>query len=225
MRPSHPSSSLPRPTRLPSSLLKSAAQSIDYDDFHEDLLANKNPLANHNPFANHNPRASDRWFEDDEENLVTQKSVPYFLKTRINDSVQTPHHLYADLDAEFHFTDDPCPLNPNPRVDGLKRTWGSSTFVNPPFSDIVPWVIKAIEEMQRGKVIVLLITARVSSKYWFEFVFPFASEIRFLEGKVKFEGHLGTGLPQPIALVIFDGRKSPPPRQLGEAGGYRYYRV
>jgi hypothetical protein len=211
MRPNRPSSSLPRTTRLPSSLLKSAAQRIDYDDFLR---------------GGNNPWASDRWFEDDEENLETQtSSVPYFLKTRINDSVQTPHQLYADLDAQFHFTDDPCPLNSNPRVDGLKRTWGSSTFVNPPFSDIVPWVIKAIEEMQRGKLVVMLITARVSSKYWFDYVFPFANEIRFLEGKVKFEGHLGTGLPQPIALVIFDGRKSAPHRQIGESGGYRYYCV
>lgn len=194
-----------------SSSLKRIAQSIDNENlFDEDWSV------------------EDR---DEEEDIETKRSpVPYFLKTKLNDSVQTPRLLYADLDREFRFDDDPCPYDPQPLVDGLKRPWGKSTYVNPPFSNIAPWVIKAIEEKKRGKVVVMLITARVSARYWFDYVFPYANEIRFLEGKVKFENHAGPGLPQPIAIVIFDGRRNRESahahrRRLGQAGGYRYYSV
>lgn len=34
----------------------------------------------------------------------------------------TPQALYADLDAEFHFNDDPCHLRA--MTDGLSREWG-----------------------------------------------------------------------------------------------------
>ncbi len=37
------------------------------------------------------------------------------------DNIQTPEDLYTELDSEFHFTFDPCPLNP--KFDGLKVNW------------------------------------------------------------------------------------------------------
>ena len=43
----------------------------------------------------------------------------------------TPAELYADLDGEFHFNDDPCPLHS--QEDGLSRAWGSRTYCNPPY--------------------------------------------------------------------------------------------
>jgi hypothetical protein len=124
-----------------------------------------------------------------------------------NDAVGTPDDLYAQLDKEFRFDDfDPCPLQRPKSFDGLALDWADCTFVNPPFSRIKPWLEKAVEENERGKTVVLLVTARVSSGYWHDLVFPRASEVRFLQGKVKFAGHAGPGLPVPIAIVIFRGR-------------------
>jgi hypothetical protein len=134
-----------------------------------------------------------------------------------NDSVGTPRDLYDQLDNEFHFDDfDPCPLddsysNVDQRIkgrpkDGLQMEWADRTFVNPPFSKIKPWLEKALEENKKGKTVVLLITARVSSAYWNQLVFPYAHEIRFIQGKVKFAGHAGSGLPIPIAIVVYRGR-------------------
>ncbi len=149
-----------------------------------------------------------------------------------NDSVGTPKDLYDQLDREFHFDDfDPCPLDNSYSFDGrpkdgLQMEWADCTFVNPPFSNIKPWLEKALEENRKGKTVVLLVTARVSSAYWNQLVFPFAHEIRFIQGKVKFAGHAGSGLPIPIAIVVFRGenRKSTTPVS-GRLAPYSYTSV
>ena len=40
------------------------------------------------------------------------------------DNYSTPQDVYQKLNDEFRFTFDPCPLNPNPEVDGLSIEWG-----------------------------------------------------------------------------------------------------
>lgn len=41
-----------------------------------------------------------------------------------SDNWKTPSEFYDLLNKEFGFYFDPCPLNPNPDVDGLKIDWG-----------------------------------------------------------------------------------------------------
>ena len=36
----------------------------------------------------------------------------------------TPKGVYDELDREFHFNDDPCPLYGANGADGLSREWG-----------------------------------------------------------------------------------------------------
>ena len=120
----------------------------------------------------------------------------------------TPQDLLDQLDAEFHFSPfDPCPLNPKPAFNGLGLSWPKTTFVNPPYSDVRPWIEKAVAEQARGKTVVMLVPARTNSKYWHELVFPNSTEIRFLQGNVKFQGHPGPGLPVPLVILVFRGRK------------------
>lgn len=86
--------------------------------------------------------------------------------TRKNDNWATPDWLYKALDAEFGFTLDPCPLNPNWTVDGLTLNWdGQRVFVNPPFSNIKPWVEKALAS--RCLTVLLLPSDRCDSA-WFQ---------------------------------------------------------
>jgi hypothetical protein len=77
----------------------------------------------------------------------------------------TPPDMYSALDAEFHFDFDPCPYPLPPGFNGLTCEWGSSNYVNPPFSQIVhqgkkrgftAWVHKALEEHRKGKLVVLV---------------------------------------------------------------------
>jgi len=77
----------------------------------------------------------------------------------------TPPDLYARLDAEFHFTFDPCPYPLPEGFDGLTCEWGERNYVNPPFGSIIhqgkkkgptAWVRKAIAEQNKGKLVVLV---------------------------------------------------------------------
>ena len=104
--------------------------------------------------------------------------------TKLTDQWSTPPELYKQLDSEFHFTFDPCPLSTQ-YVDGLTKQWGTSNFVNPPYSDIEPWAKKCREEQLKGNLSVLLIPSRTSTHYFHDWILPFA-ELRFLRGRVKF---------------------------------------
>jgi hypothetical protein len=77
----------------------------------------------------------------------------------------TPPDLYASLDAEFHFTFDPCPYPLPEGFDGLTCAWGDRNYVNPPFGTILhqgrkkgptAWVRKALTEHAQGKLVVLV---------------------------------------------------------------------
>ncbi len=121
----------------------------------------------------------------------------------LNDEVETPRYLYNWLNETHSFDFDPCPYE-RPLWDGLSVEWGSSNFVNPPFSEIEIWLKKGVNEMiENKKKSVFLITARTKSKYWFNYVFPYATDIILLEGGIKFKGY-NKRFPVAMAVVIFD---------------------
>jgi len=111
-----------------------------------------------------------------------------------SDNWATPMDLYEKLDQEFHFDFDPCPLYDGeitPERDGLLKDWGKVNFVNPPYSRKLKeaFVKKGIEEAKKGKKCVFLIPVSTSTKLFHDWILPNISEpIRFLRGRVKFEG-------------------------------------
>ena len=115
---------------------------------------------------------------------------------------RTPSALYEQLDQEFHFDFDPCP--PNPTFDGLKVDWGHVNFVNPPYGrEITKWCHKAFEEYLKGKIVVMLVASRTDTAWWHDYIMRWAKEIRFIKGRLKFEGHSGGSAPFPSAVVVF----------------------
>lgn len=88
----------------------------------------------------------------------------------------TPVSLWQELNREFAFNDDPCPLNGNPQYglqevanieDGLDREWGTSTWLNPPYGkEISRWLAKACAESRKGKTVVCLIPSRTDTRWW-----------------------------------------------------------
>lgn len=113
---------------------------------------------------------------------------------------RTPKAVYQTLDAEFHFDHDPCP--PRYTVDGLTSEWGAVNFVNPPYGTALPkWIQKGYEEWQKGKTVVMLIPSRTDTKAWHSYVMQ-ATEIRFIQGRLKFDGHANSA-PFPSAIIIF----------------------
>ena len=137
------------------------------------------------------------------------------MKNRNLDNVddwKTPDNLYDELNKEFNFNFDPCPLYSN--FDGLTIDWKERNYINPPYSQKLKeaFIRKAYEESKNGKLCVMLLPVSTSTKIFHEIIYPFA-EIRFLKGRVKFEG-VNTfnefvknkcGMHDSM-LVIFDGR-------------------
>ncbi len=118
------------------------------------------------------------------------------------DHWSTPKEVYSALDSEFNFNDDPCPLNDREN-NGLKRSWGNCSFVNPPYSDIKNWIAKGYEESLQKKTVVFLIPSRTDTHYWHDYVMK-AKEIRFIKGRLKF-GDSKNSAPFPSCIVIFKG--------------------
>jgi len=109
-----------------------------------------------------------------------------------SDNWETPEWLYNDLNSEFKFDFDPCPLNA--KFDGLAIEWGISNFVNPPYNriDKPRFIQKAYDEWKKGKTCVLLIPVATSTKLFHELILPKA-EIRFLKGRIAFKGYNSKG--------------------------------
>lgn len=126
------------------------------------------------------------------------KKIPF---TSASQDWRTPRKVYDGLHAEFKFQFDPCPSHA--LIDGLTSEWGSPAFVNPPFKEIDKWVRKSFAEWIDGKTVVMLIPARTDTRWWHDCVMK-ATEIRFLRGRLKYEG-AKFNAPFPSCVVIFNG--------------------
>jgi site-specific DNA-methyltransferase (adenine-specific) len=124
-----------------------------------------------------------------------------------SDEWATPADVYAALDAEFHFDFDPCPLGGG--QDGtapLFMSWRrKKAFINPPYSNIRAF----LERAQEADVAVFLVPARTDVKWFHEIVLPYAKEIRFIKGRLKF-GNAKNSAPFPSMIVIFERQPSSP---------------
>lgn len=127
----------------------------------------------------------------------------------------TPQDFFDELNAEFHFTLDPCATRENAKCarfftvedDGLKQDWqGETVFCNPPYGrEIGKWVKKCYEESKKpGTTVVMLIPARTDTSYFHDYIYGKAREIRFIRGRLKF-GDAKNSAPFPSAIVIFRG--------------------
>ena len=116
----------------------------------------------------------------------------------------TPSSIYHELRKEFNFNFDPCPLNSEDRTSLLHKDWKGNAFVNPPYKNIKNFLHKGIFELHKGnlKVAVFLIPSRTDTQWWHNYVMRYADEIRFIEGRLKFNGAKNSA-PFPSCVVVF----------------------
>jgi site-specific DNA-methyltransferase (adenine-specific) len=125
------------------------------------------------------------------------------LMSSIKQNWNTPKEFYKELNKEFNFDFDPCPINPS--FNGLIIDWKDRNFVNPPYKDIKLWIEKGYNEYKKGKLIVFLIPARTDTIYFHKFIYPYA-KLRFIKGRLKFDDKKGSA-PFPSMIAILDGRE------------------
>jgi hypothetical protein len=118
-----------------------------------------------------------------------------------SDRWETPHEVKAALYREFALNFDPCPLDG--AVNGLAplfcRWHGKRVFCNPPYGrGVSQWLERGFE----ADIAVYLLAARTDTRWFHRLCLPYAQEIRFLRGRLKFGGS-DTGAPFPSMVVIF----------------------
>lgn len=129
------------------------------------------------------------------------------------DQWATPQYFYDELNREFNFTLDPCADDYNHKcekyftkeIDGLSQDWsGQRVFCNPPYGkEIGDWVKKCYEEVQNGcPLAVLLVPARTDTRWFHNYIYKKAAEIRFIKGRLKF-GDAQNSAPFPSMVVVF----------------------
>ena len=133
------------------------------------------------------------------------------LFSSTTDQWATPQDFFDKLDAEFHFSLDPCASEDNAKCkkyfteedNGLIQNWrGQRVFCNPPYGrEISKWVRKCSEESKNCEVIVMLLPARTDTAWFWDYIYGKA-EIRFVRGRLKF-GNSNQGAPFPSMVVIF----------------------
>lgn len=106
-------------------------------------------------------------------------------KTSDKDNYHTPKILYdAFMEKQYM---DPCPYDPNFIINALTIEWGEKCFVNPPYSNIEPFVDKALDEIKMGKtkICYFLVPSNTGTK-WFRKLVQNCHKIIFFTERLKF---------------------------------------
>jgi phage N-6-adenine-methyltransferase len=141
---------------------------------------------------------------------MTISSTLYSSRT---DEWPTPRSFFNELNAEFKFTLDPCASKTNTTCatfftkneDGLMQDWKNHrVFCNPPYGKTMrEWAKKCYEASQGGALVVLLAHARTDTRWFHDWVYDKAHEIRFVRGRLKFgDGRQSAPFPSMIAVFL-----------------------
>jgi len=115
------------------------------------------------------------------------------------------------LDAAANKDNTKAPDYITPEQDALVTPWlteytqEGTTWCNPPYGrSAVKFVIRAIEQVANGncKRVVMLLASRTDTKMFQDHIFPNASRVHFVKGRLKFGGKGPANFPSVI--VVFD---------------------
>lgn len=119
-----------------------------------------------------------------------------------------------DIDVAASFENAKCVNFRSKEDSGLLGDWHGATkaWVNPPYNDWANWVVKALEQIERGYIesATFLIPPRVDTQAFHQLILPNASLIGFVNGRLNFTGphQLEDGTsPDPSMIVHFDNKK------------------
>jgi site-specific DNA-methyltransferase (adenine-specific) len=131
----------------------------------------------------------------------------------------TPQSFFDALNREFRFTLDPCATMASAkcrrfftkRQNGLIQDWGRQrVFCNPPYGrEISAWARKCFEASRRGALVALLAHARTDTRWFHDWVYGKADEIRFVRGRLRFgDGRQSAPFPSLVAIFRPSNRRT-----------------
>lgn len=117
------------------------------------------------------------------------------------DTWRTPPEVFSHLDAEFNFKMDACASAENALVstfisedeNTLTTPWldkvskGDYVFMNPPYSDPMPFISKCHHESRENGIGSVVLLPASTDTGWFNFIMACADEVRFVtKGRLSF---------------------------------------
>ena len=149
------------------------------------------------------------------ENLAFESRVYYIPLTAPKGmSITQPRKMTTDdyptddwIMNMFQHFHDPCPLFGKEigKLDGLQSDWGFlnnyGVFINPPYSNVKPWVLKAIEtKKEYPDLPIVMLLKHDSSTHWYRMLHEAGSHFLPIQGRLKH----GTGqaCAFPSVLVV-----------------------
>lgn len=126
-----------------------------------------------------------------------------------NDEWGTPQWLYDRMFYEFPFELDVCASEQNHKcknyitkeMDSFKTPWADWNWCNPPYSDQLPWIKRAIDLTQEGKKTVMLPMCDTSTEA-FKLCAQYGS-VRLINHRITFEG--ASGAPRFASMIVVFG--------------------
>jgi len=158
-------------------------------------------------------------------------STPQKLFDRLDDEFHfdldvcatAPHevpswHLEGDMAYGGYMANQPmldpgnakCPVYFTPDDNGLMQHWFGRVWMNPPYTkgQVGVWIQKLLKELLAGRLdLAVALTAARPDTAWFQTVASYACEIRFLKGRLTFEGQKNAA-PFPSVILVFDPTKT-----------------
>lgn len=133
----------------------------------------------------------------------------------MSDEWATPQWLFNELNEIFHFSLDLCATADNAKCrnyftqtdDGLKQKWQGICWLNPPYSQITPWIDKAYQSSSNGATVVCLLPSRTDTLWWHSYAVK--GDIFFVNGRLKFNDGRQSA-PFPSTIIVFNGKEYSP---------------
>ena len=101
---------------------------------------------------------------------------------------------------------DPCPYKgKDSGPDGLLMYWNVNTFVNPPYSNVKPWVRKAIHDNRTYGATIVLLLKMDTSTMWFAELKQAGAHFLWINRRLRYES--GRQAPFPSMLAVLEGKE------------------
>jgi site-specific DNA-methyltransferase (adenine-specific) len=106
---------------------------------------------------------------------------------------ETPDWVFDPLHRMLHFTVDACASQQNAKLEryftkeqnGLLQSWlDERVWCNPPYSEVAPWLEKAINS--GAELVMMLLPARLAVAWWRNYVMRYATLVIIPPGRLVF---------------------------------------
>jgi len=119
-----------------------------------------------------------------------------------SDNFRTDKWILQIFDGWF----DPCPYDPDVELDGLALEWPNlPVFINPPYSNPLPWVVKAIHHSNT----VALLLKHDSSTRWFKLLHEAGAHFLLVNGRLSHQTGRPASFPSVLAILSRDPPEGP----------------